>query len=101
MLLTITTSHRPAVDLGFLLHKHPDRFQSFDLSLGQAHTYYPEVAEERTTTCLLLDVDAVGLVRGRYPDQDFLIAQYVNDRPYVVSRAGELDVRPQMPRCRL
>ena len=32
MLLTITTTHQPATDLGFLLHKHPARFQSFDLS---------------------------------------------------------------------
>ena len=23
MLLTITTTHRPATDLGYLLHKHP------------------------------------------------------------------------------
>ena len=85
MLLTITTTHRPATDLGYLLHKHPEKFQSFDLSFGQAHAYYPEVGHERCTACLLLDVDAVGLVRGRNPDQDFLLAQYVNDRPYVAS----------------
>src|SRR5262249_25671176 len=34
MLLTITTTHRPAHDLGRLLHKHPDRLQSFELSFG-------------------------------------------------------------------
>ena len=75
MLLTITTTHRPATDLGYLLHKHPDKFQSFDLSFGQAHAYYPEAGNDRCTACLLLDVDAVGLVRGRNPDQDFLLAQ--------------------------
>jgi 3' terminal RNA ribose 2'-O-methyltransferase Hen1 len=85
MLLSITTTHRPASELGYLLHKHPDKFQSFNLSFGQAHAYYPEVGEDRCTACLLLDVDAVGLVRGRNPDQDFLLAQYVNDRPYVAS----------------
>ncbi|MFO0850958.1 MAG: 3' terminal RNA ribose 2'-O-methyltransferase Hen1 [Gemmataceae bacterium] len=85
MLLSITTTHRPATDLGYLLHKHPDKFQSFDLSFGTAHAYYPEVGDDRCTACLLLDVDAVGLVRGRNPDQDFLLAQYVNDRPYVAS----------------
>ena len=85
MLLTITTTHRPATDLGYLLHKHPDRFQSFDLSFGKAHVYYPEVGDERCTACLLLDVDAVGMVRGKNPDQGFLLAQYVNDRPYVAS----------------
>jgi 3' terminal RNA ribose 2'-O-methyltransferase Hen1 len=85
MLLSITTTHRPASDLGYLLHKHPDKFQSFDLSFGTAHAYYPEVGEDRCTACLLLDVDAVGLVRGRNPDQDFLLAQYVNDPSYLAS----------------
>lgn len=85
MLLTITTTHRPANDLGYLLHKHPDRFQSFDLSFGKAHVYYPEVGAERCTACLMLDVDAVGMVRGKNPDQSFLLGQYVNDRPYAAS----------------
>jgi 3' terminal RNA ribose 2'-O-methyltransferase Hen1 len=85
MLLTITTTHRPANDLGYLLHKHPERFQSFDMSFGKAHVYYPEVGAERCTACLLLDVDSVGLVRGKSPDQSFLLAQYVNDRPYAAS----------------
>src|SRR5262245_36216779 len=85
MLLTITTTHRPASDLGYLLHKHPEKCQSFDLSFGKAHVYYPEVGAERCSACLLLDVDAVGLVRGKNPDQGFLLAQYVNDRPYVAS----------------
>src|SRR5262245_14780445 len=75
MLLTITTTHRPANDLGYLLHKHPERFQSFDLSFGKAHVYYPDVSAERCTACLLLDVDAVGMVRGKNPDQSFLLAQ--------------------------
>ncbi|HVW01289.1 MAG TPA: hypothetical protein VHB77_13145, partial [Planctomycetaceae bacterium] len=39
MLLTITAEHEAAGDLGYLLHKHPDRFQSFDLSFGQAHVF--------------------------------------------------------------
>jgi 3' terminal RNA ribose 2'-O-methyltransferase Hen1 len=85
MLLTITTTHQPATDLGFLLHKHPNRLQSFELSFGKAHVFYPEASEERCTACLLLDVDAVGMVRGRHPDQAFLLSQYVNDRPYVAS----------------
>lgn len=85
MLLTITTTHRPAGDLGYLLHKRPDRFQSFDLSFGRARVFYPEAGEDRCTAALMLDVDAVGLVRGRNRDQDFQLAQYVNDRPYVAS----------------
>ena len=85
MLLTITTTHQPANDLGYLLHKHPERFQSFDMSFGKVHVYYPEVSAERCSACLLLDVDAVGMVRGKNADQNFLLAQYVNDRPYAAS----------------
>ena len=84
MLLTITTTHRPATDLGYLLHKHPDRFQSYDLSFGKAHVFYPEAADDRCTACLLLDVDPVGIVRGK-GSAEGLLSQYVNDRPYVAS----------------
>ncbi len=85
MLLTISTTHNPATDLGYLLHKHPERCQSFDMSFGQAHVFYPEVSEQRTSAALLLDVDPVGMVRGKNREQSFLLGQYVNDRPYVAS----------------
>jgi 3' terminal RNA ribose 2'-O-methyltransferase Hen1 len=85
MLLAISTTHEPATDLGFLLHKHPERFQSFDLSFGKAHVFYPEIGEKRCTAALLLDVDPVGMVRGKNRDQSFLLGHYVNDRPYVAS----------------
>jgi len=87
MLLTITTTHTPATDLGYLLHKNPARAQSFDLSFGQAHVFYPEATEQRCTAALLLDVDPVALVRGRQGrgGEGRTLAQYVNDRPYVAS----------------
>ncbi|NYI41687.1 3' terminal RNA ribose 2'-O-methyltransferase Hen1 [Demequina lutea] len=87
MILTITTTHTPATDLGFLLHKHPDRAQSFDLSVGTAHVFYPEATEERCTAALLLEVDALELARGsgRSTMSDFTLGQYVNDRPYAAS----------------
>jgi 3' terminal RNA ribose 2'-O-methyltransferase Hen1 len=84
MLLTITTTHRPATDLGYLLHKHPGRFQGYDLSFGQAHVFYPEAVDDRCTACLLLDVDPVAIVRGKGSGEG-LLAQYVNDRPYAAS----------------
>ena len=89
MLLTITTTHQPAHDLGYLLHKHPERFQSFDLSFGKAHVFYAEVGSE---WCTALDVDAVGMVRAKSPDQNFLLAQYVNDRPYTASSLMSLAI---------
>ena len=82
MLLTISTTHRPATDLGYLLHKNPARGpQSFDLTYGQAHFFYPEVDDERCTAALLLDIDPIKLVRGT----GTTIHEYVNDRPYVSS----------------
>ena len=83
MLLTITTTRPPATDLGYLLHKHPERLQSFSLPFGQAHVFYPEATDARCRAALLLDVDPVGLIRRgvRFPRLD----QYVNDRPYVAS----------------
>jgi 3' terminal RNA ribose 2'-O-methyltransferase Hen1 len=83
MLLTLATTHRPATDLGYLLHKHPDRVQAFAQSFGSARVFYPVANEDRCEACLLLDVDPVGLVRDR--DDRFALGQYVNDRPYVAS----------------
>jgi len=85
MLLTISTDHPHALDLSYLLHKHPDRIQSFDLSFGRAHVFYPEYSDESCLACLLLDVDPVRMVRSRRENQNQLLAQYVNDRAYVAS----------------
>ena len=63
MLLTITTTHQPATDLGYLLHKNPSKVHSFDLSFGEAHLFYGEATADRCTATLLLHVDPVGLVR--------------------------------------
>ncbi|WP_063813723.1 3' terminal RNA ribose 2'-O-methyltransferase Hen1, partial [Nocardia anaemiae] len=91
MLLTITCTPPegagwPATDLGFLLHKNPDRVQAFDQSYGTAHVVYPEASAARCTVALLLEVDPIRLVRGRSRGTpDFSLGQYVNDRPYAAS----------------
>ncbi|GAB2869059.1 3' terminal RNA ribose 2'-O-methyltransferase Hen1 [Hymenobacter ruber] len=87
MLLTISTTYQPATDLGYLLHKNPARLQSIEVAGGQAHVFYPEATAERCTAALLLDLDPIGLVRGRggAPGEGFALEQYVNDRPYVAS----------------
>jgi 3' terminal RNA ribose 2'-O-methyltransferase Hen1 len=84
MLLSITTTCRPATDLGYLLHKHPARSHELELAFGRAHMFYPEATDERCTFALLLDIDPVGLVRGGGKDGG-LLDQYVNDRPYAAS----------------
>ncbi|MFI9427640.1 3' terminal RNA ribose 2'-O-methyltransferase Hen1 [Streptomyces achromogenes] len=93
MFLTISTTGtaaRPATDLGYLLHKHPDKAQAFSTSHGTAHVFYPEADAERCTAALLLEIDPVALVRhgrgkGRGGAPDAALAQYVNDRPYAAS----------------
>ncbi len=85
MLLTISTTHHPARDLGFLLHKNPERVHEMDLSFGRAVMFYPEVSDEQATFALLLDIDSVALVRGRNKDSKGLFDQYVSDRPYAAS----------------
>ncbi|WKN60901.1 3' terminal RNA ribose 2'-O-methyltransferase Hen1 [Rhodococcus opacus] len=111
MILTISTTARPATDLGYLLHKHPDRVQEFTQSCGVARVFYPEANEDRCTAALLLDVDAIRLARtSRGSTPDYALGQYVNDRPYAVSsllsvaladvfrtaRAGRCAVRPEL-----
>jgi 3' terminal RNA ribose 2'-O-methyltransferase Hen1 len=87
MLLTITNTHPPATDLGYLLYKHPSRFQSFPLSFGNAHVFYPEANSERCTAALILEMDAIGLARRRRgpAGEGHTLEHYVNDRPYVAS----------------
>jgi 3' terminal RNA ribose 2'-O-methyltransferase Hen1 len=87
MLLNITTTHTPATDLGYLLHKHPDKFQTLELSVGKAHVFYPEKSEEKTTISVLLDIDPIDMIRGgrNWGAEGFALGHYVNDRPYVAS----------------
>jgi 3' terminal RNA ribose 2'-O-methyltransferase Hen1 len=120
VLLTITavatavagSSDWPATDLGFLLHKNPERVQSFEVSAGVAQVFYPVAGADRCTAALLLEVDPVGLVRGsRGPaSEGFSLGQYVNDRPYAASSllagamarvfrtamTGRCDARPEL-----
>jgi 3' terminal RNA ribose 2'-O-methyltransferase Hen1 len=112
MLLTITTNHQPATDLGFLLHKHPDKCQSFPLSFGQAHVFYPESQIDQCTAALLLDINPIELVRGKSSadSREGTLKHYVSDRPYVASSlmsvalskvfrtalAGRCDNRPEL-----
>jgi hypothetical protein len=87
MLTTITSTRAPATDLGYLLHKNRDRVQSFELSFGKAHVFYPAATPDRCTAALLLDVVPVALVRTRRgpSGEGGALDQYVNDRPYVAS----------------
>ena len=82
MLLTITYEGKNTQELGFLLHKNPERAQQFELSFGKAYVFYPEVSDARTTAALLLDIDPLDLARGKEGCKDGGLFDYVNDRPY-------------------
>jgi len=110
VLLTVTTTREPATDLGYLLHKHPDRLQSLATAAGQAHIFYPEAAPGRCTAALLLEVDPVALVREH---KNAGLTEYVNDRPYAAASmlavalkeafrtalTGRCDARPELARA--
>ena len=91
MLITLGYSAPAGADhdstaLGYLLFKHPARLQSFDVSVGQAHVFYPEATPDRTTAGLLLELDPVALARSkRFTGDTFALSHYVNDRPYASS----------------
>ena len=84
MFFSIATTHQPATDLGFLLHKHPDRLHQIELTFGKALVFYPEASPVRCEAALVLDVDPISLVRGK-GQAEGLLDQYVNDRPYAAS----------------
>ena len=89
MLLTLSLDASqggpPADRLSFLLHKHPDRCQSFTLPFGQTHIFYPECSPARATMQLLLDVDPIALSRRSHHGAPHRLWPHVNDRPYVCS----------------
>jgi 3' terminal RNA ribose 2'-O-methyltransferase Hen1 len=86
MLLTVSTTHQPATDLGYLLHKNPARLQTEELSFGKAYVFYPDASVDLCTAALFVEIDPVALVRGRGPaGEGGQLEQYVNDRPYAAN----------------
>lgn len=83
----MSTAMPDASDLGYLLHKHPNKAQSFSTAVGTAQVLWPEATSERSTIALLLEVDPIALVRGKdgRGGDGFSLSQYVNDRPYAAS----------------
>uniref|UniRef100_UPI00140E7D0F hypothetical protein n=1 Tax=Altererythrobacter segetis TaxID=1104773 RepID=UPI00140E7D0F len=47
MLLSISTTHSPASDLGFLLMKNPENVHDIELPFGRATLFYPEADDDR------------------------------------------------------
>lgn len=89
MLVTVTyapTDGQDATALGFLVHKHPAKVQTFSAPVGDIHVFYPEATPEVTTVALMLEVDPIALVRNkRFRGDAGALGHYVNDRPYAAS----------------
>ena len=84
MLLTITTTYSPATDLGYLLHKNPERVHEVKLSFGTARVFYPEASEARCTAALVLDVDPIGLIRGPKRSRPFSSVLFLKSKSPVI-----------------
>jgi hypothetical protein len=54
VLLTITTTHRPATDLGGLLHQHLDTVQVVPFPFGEAMVCFSQADEARCTASMML-----------------------------------------------
>ncbi len=110
MILTLTSTAPAASDLGYLLHKHPDKVFRTDLAVGHVTVCYPEAGDDRCTVALLVEPDPIGLVRRHRGGEGFALGQYVNDRPYAGSSMlavalgrvfntalnGRCDARPEL-----
>ncbi len=113
MLLTIRTTHQPATELGFLLHKHPDRVHTREFPFGQT-TVFHRGHGRGVRRGHHAEVDPVGMVRGRAGSGRKgagIEDQYVNDRAYVASSllsvviarwfgatlSGRCEKRPELP----
>ena len=85
MLVSLTSTTPDATDLGYLLHKHPDRVRTVDVGVGRAHVFFPEATPQRCTASLFVEVDPIALAKGSKGRPAASLEHYVNDRPYVAS----------------
>ena len=85
MYLSISTTHKPATDLGFLLHKNPDKVHTKIGSQGMNYCFFPIATEDHCTACLVLDIPITHEYRKKMANPRLNYNQYVNDRPYVTS----------------
>ncbi len=76
-----------ASDLGFLLHKNPNRVHEFDLSFGQGYVFYPVANDKECTATIFQALDGIDLVRNFNGPKGLSrqLSQYVNDRPFTIN----------------
>ena len=86
VIVSLTSTTPDATELGFVLHKHPDRVRTVEVSAGRAHVFFPEATPQRCTATVVVEVDPIALARrGRGQRPAPGLEPYVNDRPYAAS----------------
>ncbi|HEX3647920.1 MAG TPA: 3' terminal RNA ribose 2'-O-methyltransferase Hen1 [Pseudonocardiaceae bacterium] len=95
MLIMLTTTERPATDLGHLLHKHPDRTQSFPVATGTAHVCYPRADADECTAALLLETGPSREVDDRAYVAGSMLAVALGS-VFRTAMRGRSDSRPEL-----
>lgn len=81
MILSITTTHQPSTDLGYLLHKNPNNIHRRSFSFGELLIFFPTTREDECTAVLNVQMDSIDLVKRKGRQVTGVLSTYVNDRP--------------------
>lgn len=86
MLLTLSTTDKIGTDIGYLLHKNPNRLHEYTLSFGKARVFYPKASQDECQVALLVEINPVELAQKTKRNiSNWSLGKYINDRPYVAS----------------
>ncbi len=85
MIFNLKVEAKNAPDIGYLLHKNPNKVHQKKLPFGTSYVFYPIAENNICSMVFLLDIDPLALARGRSGRPSYPLYSYVNDRPYVTS----------------
>ncbi|MGB0870489.1 MAG: 3' terminal RNA ribose 2'-O-methyltransferase Hen1 [Flavobacteriales bacterium] len=88
MYLKIKVNNNNATDLGYILHKHPDKYQKEKMGYGDIHMFYTQTEATSCEFAMVLDINTIELTRNlqkKTYSNSFKLADYVNDRAFVAS----------------
>ncbi|WP_454044799.1 3' terminal RNA ribose 2'-O-methyltransferase Hen1 [Corynebacterium sp. Marseille-Q2516] len=91
----LSPSAQPSArDLGFLLHKHPDRVYERALRYGTARVFFPRADHTECTAAVWVDADPAALhAMARRRGATAELRGYLNDRAYAASSLLAVAVR--------
>lgn len=76
--MSISTSHHPATDLGYLLDKNPQDVHHQPLRFGIAHVIFPVAETNQCTETMLVNIDPIALSEKykNYGNTDYTLAPF-------------------------